>query len=80
MLFLYSAELGIGHWALGIGHWAVADFQQIIYPILWGGQHDRPYTKALMLSTPQEAVEYFLFGSPLRVSRRIILMQHGRSY
>jgi hypothetical protein len=45
----------------------VRDFQQINYPILWGGRLARPCIWALMLPTPQEVVEYFFIWKSLMV-------------
>ncbi|OKH31917.1 hypothetical protein FACHB389_20585 [Nostoc calcicola FACHB-389] len=45
------------------------NFQQINYPILWGGQHERLCIRALMLPTPQEVVEYFFICQSLALLR-----------
>jgi hypothetical protein len=41
------------------------ELQEINYPILWGGQHERHIDWAGKMPTPQELIGYFLFGSPL---------------
>ncbi|MEH2142581.1 hypothetical protein [Nostoc sp.] len=41
------------------------DYQEINYPILWGGRLARPRLGADKMSTPQEKLYVFLFGSPL---------------
>ena len=45
------------------------DFQQINYPILWGGHLVRPWLRAGETPTPQEVVEYFFIWSSLIVER-----------
>ncbi|RCJ24561.1 hypothetical protein A6S26_18650 [Nostoc sp. ATCC 43529] len=41
------------------------DYQEINYPILWGGHLVRPKPWAGETPTPQEKLYVFLFGSPL---------------
>ncbi|QFS45784.1 dolichyl-phosphate-mannose--protein mannosyltransferase [Nostoc sphaeroides CCNUC1] len=43
----------------------VRELQEINYPLLWGGQHERPMDWALMLPTPQELIGYFFIWKPL---------------
>ncbi|MDZ8064167.1 MAG: hypothetical protein RMY64_00800 [Nostoc sp. DedQUE08] len=43
------------------------DYQEINYPILWGGRLARPRLGADKMSTPQEKLYVFLFGSPLLI-------------
>ncbi|RCJ25798.1 hypothetical protein A6S26_15845 [Nostoc sp. ATCC 43529] len=46
----------------------VRDYQEINYPILWGGHLVRPKPWAGETPTPQEKLYVFLFGSPLALS------------
>ncbi|NWF60400.1 MAG: hypothetical protein HXY43_14340 [Fischerella sp.] len=42
----------------------VRDYQEINYPFLWSGRLARPWLWADRMSTPQEKLYVFLFGSP----------------
>ncbi|MEH2325192.1 MAG: hypothetical protein V7K32_16855 [Nostoc sp.] len=53
----------------------VGDFQQINYPILWGGHLARLCIWALMLPTPQEVVEYFFIWKSLETRNFASLQQ-----
>ncbi|BAY76117.1 hypothetical protein NIES25_25660 [Nostoc linckia NIES-25] len=47
---------------------SIRDYQEINYPILWGGHLVRPCLRAGETPTPQEKLYVFLFGSPLNSS------------
>ncbi len=44
------------------------DYQEINYPLLWGGHLVRPCQRAGETPTPQEKLYIFLFGSPINAS------------
>ncbi|RCJ32821.1 hypothetical protein A6V25_12040 [Nostoc sp. ATCC 53789] len=46
------------------------------YPILWGGQHERPVNVALMLPTPQSIIVFFCLEVP-KLSSQPVLMKGG---
>ncbi|BAY75802.1 hypothetical protein NIES25_22510 [Nostoc linckia NIES-25] len=52
---------------IGLMAHAIRDYQEINYPVLWGGHLVRPFVRAVETPTPQEKLYIFLFGSPLHL-------------